>query len=72
MPTRVCSRVGVITRFRVMADMDITAAQYEDLLFWYVQVKNQVDYGLPKNVRWSVSYIYPFAALTVVIRSGFA
>ncbi|KAJ3927231.1 MAG: hypothetical protein NXY57DRAFT_1107825 [Lentinula lateritia] len=50
------NRVGVITRFRVMADMDITAAQYEDLLFWYVQVKNQVDYGLPKNVRWSIRF----------------
>ncbi|KAJ3880879.1 hypothetical protein F5051DRAFT_426212 [Lentinula edodes] len=37
-------------------DMNITAAQYQDLFSWYIQVKNQVDYGLPKNIRFCSMY----------------
>ncbi|KAH7869107.1 uncharacterized protein C8R40DRAFT_1074303 [Lentinula edodes] len=42
--------------FRVMADMNITGAQYEDLKLWYIRSKNQTHFGLSKNIQFCFMY----------------
>ncbi|KAJ3914309.1 hypothetical protein F5877DRAFT_82917 [Lentinula edodes] len=56
MPTRICSRVARITKFRVMADMNITEAQYEDLKLWYIRSKNQTHFESFQNIQFCFMY----------------
>ncbi|KAJ3909318.1 hypothetical protein F5879DRAFT_984822 [Lentinula edodes] len=56
MPTRMCSRVARINKFRVMADMNITEAQYEDLKLWYFRSKNQTHFESFQNIQFCFMY----------------
>ncbi|KAH7879650.1 uncharacterized protein C8R40DRAFT_1065882 [Lentinula edodes] len=42
--------------FRVMADMNITEAQYEDLKLWYFRSKNQTHFESFQNIQFCFMY----------------
>ncbi|KAJ3909954.1 hypothetical protein F5879DRAFT_984204 [Lentinula edodes] len=50
------SRVARINQFWVMADMNITEAQYADLKLWYVRSKNYIPFGPSKKIEFCFMY----------------